>query len=82
MTTKPDEVSPRLERIEIYSTWLRDDADGVVYNVRTLPRQPEFETRAEACLREARSRLKTALDQVDLAIEDYASKPVGKQEAA
>ncbi len=77
-----DEVAPRLDRIERYSDWLRADADGVVHNVRTLPRQRSYETRAEHSLKVAKERLEGALAEVNQALTDFAAKPVEETAAA
>lgn len=71
-----DEVSPRLDRIIGYSNWLKDDADGIAFNVRTMPRQPEFKTKAEDALKNAKARLQAALVEVDGALAEFAAKPV------
>ena len=77
-----DEVSPRLARIKGYSAWLRDDADGIAFNVKTLPHQPEFQTEAQAALVEAKQQLENALAQVDQSLADFAAKPVESSKAA
>jgi hypothetical protein len=77
-----DEVSPRLERIKGYSAWLRDDADNIAFNVKTLPLQPEFQTEAQAVLVEAKQHLETALAQVNQSLADFAAKPVEHTNAA
>lgn len=77
-----DEVSPRLERIKGYSKWLRDDADGIAFNTKTLPYQRAFHTEAQAALIEAKERLEAALLQVNQSLADFAAKPVESSKAA
>ena len=77
-----DEVSQRLERIKGYSKWLRDDADGIAFNIKTLPYQRAFHTEAQAALIEAKERLESALLQVNQSLADFAAKPVESSKAA
>lgn len=77
-----DEVSPRLQRIRRYADWLRSDADGIAFNIKTLPHQPAFQTEAEATLVEAKQRLESALAQVNQSLSDFAAKPVEPSKAA
>lgn len=77
-----DEVSPRLHRIRRYADWLRSDADGIAFNIKTLPHQPEFQTEAQASLEEAKQRLETALAQVNQSLADFAAKPAEPPKAA
>lgn len=77
-----DEVSPRLARIKGYSEWLKDDADGIAFNVKTIPHQPSFQTEAHAVLVEAKQHLESALAQVNQSLSDFAAKPVETTKAA
>jgi hypothetical protein len=77
-----DEVSPRLARIKGYSAWLRDDADSISFNVKTLPVQRDFETEARATLVEAKQHLEAALEQVNQSLADFAAKPAEPPKAA
>lgn len=72
---KIDEVSPRLDRIIGYSKWLKDDAESIAYNVRTMPMQRDFETRAQAAMLDAKAQLQNALEIVNDALKQYADKP-------
>lgn len=66
-----DEVAATLDRIEHYSTWLTNDAETVRRNVRMLGRRPNFETKANAAMQLAKTRLEAALKDVDAALESY-----------
>ena len=66
------EVSATLGRIEQYSSWLTNDAETVRRNVRALSARPDYETKANAAMQLAKTRLEAALKDIDGALENYA----------
>jgi hypothetical protein len=70
----PDlDPSPVLGRIEQYSSWLTNDAETIRRNVRALGKRPGFETKANAAMQLAKTRLVAALKDIDGALEEYAA---------
>lgn len=66
------EIAATLDRIERYSTWLTSDAETVRRNVRVLRSRPGFETKANAAMQLAKTRLESALNDVDAALSEYS----------
>ena len=70
------EISPRLGRVERYSTYLQSDAATILRNARELASMPEFETKAGDELHRAKRELEAALEAVNLALGELSAKPV------
>ncbi len=66
------EIASALHRIEQYSTWLISDAETMRRNVRLLSNRPAFETKANATMQLAKTRLEAALKDVDTALSEYS----------
>jgi hypothetical protein len=64
--------SARATRVGIYSGWLKDDADGLAFNLMKAASDPI--EGAPAILKDARQKLVTALEQIDRAIATHTAK--------
>jgi hypothetical protein len=61
----------RATRIQMYSEWVRSDADGLLYQLRGPATQSEIQV-----LREARANIKAALELVEHRIANVESADV------
>lgn len=65
------EIASTLERVERYSTWIISDAETVRRNVRMLGKRPGYETKANAAMQLAKTRLEAAMKDLDAALASY-----------
>lgn len=69
-------TAPVLRAMESNAKWLEYHARGISEAVMLLPARPDFETKAEAELKQVEADLLIAIDRVQSALKCYGHKPV------
>lgn len=68
-----DAETARHTRLDVYSSWIADDVDGVIHNLK--PPLGEQHPNARAVLAVARSRVARALEKIDAAYAAAVTPP-------